>query len=235
VFVNKTQARYYLLEDGVRVRIYRDLYNQIVYGGKNWYDNLWIKPTGPDCFVITMEDLPNVSPGDGINADITILVDPNLGGRIQGSYAWTDGHGYSYKFLDPDGAVVVDQNGKACDPFQHQQKWWFEGGYRVSYGINGKSNLFSGDSQKILMVEYCKLVADVVGTQATDLTTVTDFMRGSRHWTGWGGGRARHLGNINVLYADGRVETTTPGAINPSMPRIHDELWRPQAVPRLSP
>jgi prepilin-type processing-associated H-X9-DG protein len=91
------------------------------------------------------------------------------------------------------------------------------------------------DSQRILMVEYCKLVADVSGTTASDITGVSSFMRNSSHWGGWGGSRARHAGSMNILYADGRVESVLPRAINPSIPQIHDSLWKPTCDPPLAP
>jgi prepilin-type processing-associated H-X9-DG protein len=126
------------------------------------------------------------------------------------------------------------ENGSLADPFHEgtDTKWFFVGGGRVSYGINGRVNKFSQDSHKIFMVEYCKLVADVVGTSAPDLTSVTDTMRNSPDWTGWGGGRARHAGGINALFGDGHVETLNPLTINPSVATIHDEYWKPQSARR---
>ena len=37
----------------------------------------------------------------------------------------------------------------------------------------------------------------------------------------------RHDGMLNVLYVDGRVETTTPQAVDPTDPLVHDSKWCP--------
>ena len=46
----------------------------------------------------------------------------------------------------------------------------------------------------------------------------------------WGGSRARHLGAMNVLYADGSVDTVLPEDIDPTSPsddyRINNYLWK---------
>ena len=37
----------------------------------------------------------------------------------------------------------------------------------------------------------------------------------------------------HVLFGDGRVEARQPHAIDPTLTRIHDELWRPERDPKL--
>ena len=107
---------------------------------------------------------------------------------------------------------------------------WCEmgGGEPASYGMNKCANRFVTDSHKVLVLEYCKLVADLAGLTAGDRFP-TDFMRDSRYWTGWGGGRARHTSTINVLFADGRVESLAPTAINPLVTGLNQEYWMPTA------
>jgi prepilin-type N-terminal cleavage/methylation domain-containing protein/prepilin-type processing-associated H-X9-DG protein len=234
-FVNNTGYKIVLVEDGARTRFYNAyaVYSRV---GKAWPDFLPIKPSCKDSFVICSEDLADPGTWDD-GADICILIDPDIEGRVQGSFSWSDGHGYSFKFLDPEDKVVIDQQGRPMDPFHenNQHKWWMGEGARVSYGMNNRAYKFVQDSQRILMVEYCKLVADVAGTSASDLTTVTPFMKDSRQWGGWGGSRARHYGLMNILMADGSVQSVTPAAINPSVPRIHDEYWKPTSDPPLTP
>jgi prepilin-type processing-associated H-X9-DG protein len=101
--------------------------------------------------------------------------------------------------------------------------------------MNNRAGRLVYSSQKLLMVEYCKVVADVVGTAASDLTTVTDFMRNSEQWGSWGGSRIRHAGTMNVVYADGHVDATTSSAINPSVATIHDKFWKPILDSALAP
>jgi prepilin-type N-terminal cleavage/methylation domain-containing protein/prepilin-type processing-associated H-X9-DG protein len=88
-----------------------------------------------------------------------------------------------------------------------------------SYGMNSRVHRLLGDSHKILLVEYKKIVADVVGARAADVWTQQIA--------------PRHLGTLNVLYADGHVEGTPPAAIDPRLRSIHDEFWRPALDPQL--
>ena len=45
----------------------------------------------------------------------------------------------------------------------------------------------------------------------------------------------RHRGAINVLLRDGSGDTTIPDAIDPTILKIHDDRWRPNLDPSLSP
>jgi prepilin-type N-terminal cleavage/methylation domain-containing protein/prepilin-type processing-associated H-X9-DG protein len=96
-------------------------------------------------------------------------------------------------------------------------------GSRSHYGINDKESEMVDDndkSNKVLLVEYNKLVAHVVGTAATD---------------NWGQQAApRHLGVMNVLYFDGSVRARIPDEIDPSIPELHDRYWKPDGMPGLA-
>jgi prepilin-type processing-associated H-X9-DG protein/prepilin-type N-terminal cleavage/methylation domain-containing protein len=83
-----------------------------------------------------------------------------------------------------------------------------------SYGANGRLHHFAGGySHKILLVEYNKIVASVVGSEAYDV---------------WSEQIApRHGGTSNVLFGDGHVEARTPRSIDPRVRAIHDEYWCP--------
>jgi hypothetical protein len=105
--------------------------------------------------------------------------------------------------------------------------WWEFGGTPWSYGMNRCAHRFLGGSDKILAVEYCKLVADLPDMTSADLNRVTDTMKNSPVWTGWGGGRARHVRTMAVLFEDGRVETRNPDAIDPRIVDLNQRLWQP--------
>jgi len=98
------------------------------------------------------------------------------------------------------------------------------GGYPASreqadYGMNARSHRLYQDSPKILAVEYHKSVADVVGLDASDI---------------WADQVApRHLGTLNVLFVDGHVESRYPSDINPEIPALNNELWRPTSDPEM--
>lgn len=82
-----------------------------------------------------------------------------------------------------------------------------------SYGMNGRAHRFIDDGNKILLVEYNKIVADVVGANASDV---------------WNDQIApRHAGMVNLLYVDGHVGEMAPAVIDPRVISIHNGFWCP--------
>jgi prepilin-type processing-associated H-X9-DG protein len=87
------------------------------------------------------------------------------------------------------------------------------------YGMNARAHRLYQDSPKILVVEYHKPVADVVGLDAPDVWSYEVA--------------PRHLGMLNVLYVDGHVESHRPDDISPEVPALNNELWRPTNDPEM--
>jgi prepilin-type N-terminal cleavage/methylation domain-containing protein/prepilin-type processing-associated H-X9-DG protein len=83
-----------------------------------------------------------------------------------------------------------------------------------SYGINARARVMRpGDGGKVLMLEYHKTIANVVGPSAPDV---------------WSAQVApRHVGVLNVLFYDGHVEGRSPEEIDPRVTRLQDLYWRP--------
>jgi prepilin-type N-terminal cleavage/methylation domain-containing protein/prepilin-type processing-associated H-X9-DG protein len=188
----------------------------------------WEQTTGhtratPQSFFLVCEDWQWDSPWD-----IVLLIDVYDDGRTHCQYVADHGHSYTYQLLDKDGNAIFNPYKMGCD-------FWVEAPAKSSYGCNNHIDRFLQDSQKIVLAEYCKAVADVSGASAADLTSVNTALRNSPYWGGWGGSRARHNGVMNVLFGDGRVESVRPMSINPSVPRLHDDFWRPLADPPLAP
>jgi prepilin-type processing-associated H-X9-DG protein len=48
-------------------------------------------------------------------------------------------------------------------------------------------------------------------------------------WGGWAGSRLRHARTMNILFADGHVETSDGQAINPKVASIETEMWKPNS------
>jgi prepilin-type N-terminal cleavage/methylation domain-containing protein/prepilin-type processing-associated H-X9-DG protein len=218
--------------------------------GRTWLQLLDIKPQGTNPYVVSMEDMS--APGQGDEMDICILVDPRSDSTY-GSWGWTKGHGYTeYSLYDGNNMIVTDLSGQLCGGaghwFKQDEQWKFSG--ESSYGMNGHVAKFRSDSQKILLVEYYKLNADVVGDSvnphdpdnAPDLTLVqqnpdwsstSDPNTGKTilkpQWGGWGASRVRHTRTMNVLFADGHIESRTADSINPTATNINVELWQPLA------
>lgn len=183
-------------------------------------------PHSTDSYILAFED----GPKDDFT-DTVCLIDYYPEGKILGTFIFDSEHAYWYELLGPGKKTVTDTRGNPCRPFVRGQSWLIQAG-RCSYGMTAAVGRFTQDPNKILVVEYCKLVADVVGIGAPDLIP-TAAMRNSRYWTGWAGGRARHHGVLNALFEDGRVEQLAPAAVDPTVVELNDLYWRPSRDPEL--
>lgn len=87
-------------------------------------------------------------------------------------------------------------------------------GKLTSYACNVRAHKFKkGDSNKILLVEYHKSMADVVGPDARDV---------------WHDEVApRHQGTLNMLFTDGHAQTRLPQNVDPRVTDLHELYWRP--------
>jgi prepilin-type N-terminal cleavage/methylation domain-containing protein/prepilin-type processing-associated H-X9-DG protein len=89
------------------------------------------------------------------------------------------------------------------------------GAGQSDYGFNNRVHRFGADdARKILAVEYHNYIANVVGVNGDDIWA--DMVA------------PRHMGTLNVLYADGHVESHTPGEVDPRVQAIHDLRWLPK-------
>jgi prepilin-type N-terminal cleavage/methylation domain-containing protein/prepilin-type processing-associated H-X9-DG protein len=92
-------------------------------------------------------------------------------------------------------------------------------GGRVSYGMNSQAHRMTRDSGRILMLDYQRRVADVVGLNFRD---------------NWNSEVApRHGGACNVLMFDGSVTSMRPWEMDPRDPRINNRLWKPHRDPSI--
>jgi prepilin-type processing-associated H-X9-DG protein/prepilin-type N-terminal cleavage/methylation domain-containing protein len=86
-----------------------------------------------------------------------------------------------------------------------------------SYGMNSRAVQLNqgGNSQKVLLLDYGKIIAKVAGQ---DAVTLGEW---GEHFA------ARHNGMINVAFADGHVESRLPSALDPRGVDVNNQLWRP--------
>jgi prepilin-type processing-associated H-X9-DG protein len=76
------------------------------------------------------------------------------------------------------------------------------------------------DAKLVLLVEYEKVVANVVGATANTLEW-PDFVA------------PRHRGVMNVLFEDGHVEKKRPNDLDPRVTSTQNSLWKPERDPPL--
>lgn len=125
------------------------------------------------------------------------------------SHTWTI---FTHTIRDPDGVPVP---GLEAIPYGQPRTALIKGlgGILTHYGMNARAAGFVSDSHKILMLDYQRTVADVVGPDAEGI---------------WPDEVApRHFGTVNVLFGDGHVDAMSPGSINPSVTELHDLYWQP--------
>lgn len=90
-------------------------------------------------------------------------------------------------------------------------------GDAIHYGMNNRAEQMTSDSRKILMLDYTKTVADLVGLDALDV---------------WADQMApRHRGQMNVLFFDGHVESQSAAEIDPTVAAIQNSRWKPYRDP----
>ena len=161
-----------------------------------------INVTNPDAYFIGFEDLRYNTPFDGI-----VLVEPLAEGGSKLTHVGGHPHAYRHQLKGPTGELLAD-------PFDKGFTWTVHG-VDSSYGGNSRMGRFQTDANKILLLEYMKPVANVVGPDSVGAIGYYDNVA------------PRHDGMLNVLYVDGRVEATTPQAVDPTDPLVHDSKWCP--------
>ena len=115
---------------------------------------------------------------------------------------------HTYDLKGADGTVLFKNfgPGKVC----------FVPYFRTSYGGNNRmQKLNRDDSGKVLLLDYNKILADVIGPNSRDV-----WLKHSA---------PRHGEAINVLFTDGHTESRDPGEIDPRIRAFHEKYWRPTA------
>ena len=126
------------------------------------------------------------------------------------SYAYSASHqvaGYDFKLVGPDGNPMGDwlRNSEASGSTE---------GLPTSYGASNAMTQLRPGHAKILLLDYRRSVAEVVGDDGHP----ADFDEDKA---------PRHNGKCNVVFADGAVKLRSPTAIDPNQPDM-DKLWEPQ-------
>ena len=187
------------------------------------------KATRP--IVVSMEDMSPAGQGDML--DMCVLVRSPQRRTTYGSWSWTKGHGYThYVLYDLKGMSWSTSAGSSgCQADFHQpQQWKFAGGH-CSYGISNRAPaLMNSDSDHILFVEYCTLVANVLRRRRP--IPCPSRPTGRAPPVGRLGPAASATGAaMNVLFFDGHVDSRNSAAINPFVASIANTVWKPAKDP----
>ena len=119
----------------------------------------------------------------------------------------------SFQVLAADGTMIIDLN---YNSWKGRSFSFPTEGERSSYGMNIAASKLLSDSHRILVLDYNRTIADVVGPNYKD--TWADMVA------------PRHKGTCNVLYVDGNVGSLPPSAMDPSKKAIRNELWNPASA-----
>ncbi|MCA9270018.1 MAG: DUF1559 domain-containing protein [Planctomycetales bacterium] len=84
---------------------------------------------------------------------------------------------------------------------------------QADYGMNNRGHRLATDADKVLMLDYTKVVASVVGPDAIDIYEEKIA--------------PRHAGLVNVLFSDSHVDSFSPNDIDPTVTVLHNTFWKP--------
>lgn len=151
--------------------------------------------------------------------DLTLFVEPQTNGTTKVSFYKGDGNGgvgvsggnQIFDLLDSNKNVV------ASDVKFGQFAYIPGAGLATSYGINSRAHGLELDASKILLVEYKNTIANVVAPSPynSELSLYDAYAAN------------RHIGLMNVLFADGHVEVRSSKDIDPNNADFAAAFWVP--------
>ena len=147
--------------------------------------------------------------------DLRLRLEEIGGGLMKVTHIMNDS-GHANQVFAPDGTLLFETTPGRFSG-EGQSAVYDMSGSRATYGMNSRVHAMVADGGKILLLDYEKVVADVVGFDHTDFWPNTVA--------------PRHFGTCNVLFADGSARPMLPATIDPQHPRLNDLWWKPKADP----
>jgi len=147
--------------------------------------------------------------------DLRLRFEDRGGGTMRVTVIMNDS-GHANQVFAPDGTLLLQTRPGTFSGEGPSAQYRIQGA-RATYGMNSRVHRMTGDGGKILLLDYTKIVADVVGFDHIDFWPNTVA--------------PRHTGSCNVLFADGSARSMIPAAINPEDPRLNDFWWKPDSDP----
>jgi prepilin-type N-terminal cleavage/methylation domain-containing protein len=184
-------------------------------------DGYYMKAISQDDTQITIAmDYDLVSDNGNFDHDIEVQITLNGDGSLMVAALKREDESHAFSLIGPNGETLVDN-------FEPGASFTMAGtstasvdstGPSTSYGVNNAAEKFiiTGDTQKVLAIEYRKIVANVVGSGASD------------NWLQQYA--ARHNGVLNVLMRDGSVTDMNPNDVDPRNTTVYNSLWLPEVM-----
>lgn len=125
------------------------------------------------------------------------------------------------RFLGPDGTLYFEADITDRPPVGTVIAEYSSSTGGFHYGMNNRAHAMTSESNKVLILDYTKLIASVTGPDALDV---------------WNDRAApRHHGQANVLFFDGHVKSMLPAEIDPEDIaggfEKHNHWWKPLRDP----
>jgi prepilin-type processing-associated H-X9-DG protein len=119
--------------------------------------------------------------------------------------------GLRYNLIGPDGKVLPGFENISGST----QATATGNSFDASYGMNVMAHRVPKREDKVLVLDYNVVVANVTGTTPTGLATWSKDIA------------PRHSGACNVLYMDGSVRSAVPFDIDPTVTAKQAKFWSP--------
>jgi len=162
-------------------------------------------PTVPGSYVVEIEDWTDTDWND-----LVMLIEPSADGSTFTITARFKESGNSFDLLGPDQATVVSNFHPG-----NSAVGTVPGNTAITnYAATSQAAfLASGDADKILCVEYSKVIANVFSNAPPDYWPST--------------AAPRHRGILNLLYRNGSVQSFTADDIDPRVSSSYRRFWLP--------
>jgi prepilin-type N-terminal cleavage/methylation domain-containing protein/prepilin-type processing-associated H-X9-DG protein len=144
--------------------------------------------------------------------DFVLQFEEKSNGMLKITILVNDDGGHANQVFSADGTLLMETTYSASSGVGQSAEIPLAK-YNVDYGMNARVHRFAGDSNRILLLDYHKHIAAVVGRDYADNWKVEVA--------------PRHSGACNVLFADRSVQSLQPRLMDPSVPSINDEMWLP--------
>lgn len=162
------------------------------------------------------DDLVLIFDHNGSEVTVTLVAQGDLVGGNNNNNS-----NVGFRLFAPDGSMLYESDISAHPATMTVIGTYHEGAAAFHYGMNNRANAMQRDAHKVLIVDYTKLVAHVVGADSLDV---------------WQDRAApRHGGRMNVLFFDSHVKSMLPSDIDPEDDADnfynHNRLWKPHRDP----